>query len=40
MNLFNKIEIVGFLKYCNVNSQNSKLIVELRRFARTAIKNM
>jgi hypothetical protein len=39
INLLNKTESVGFLKFCNIQSEIKSTIVELRNLAKTAIKS-
>lgn len=39
INLLDKNEIVGFLKFCNIHSEVSSTIIELRNLAKTALKN-
>uniref|UniRef100_A0A2S2NW23 Retrotransposon gag domain-containing protein n=1 Tax=Schizaphis graminum TaxID=13262 RepID=A0A2S2NW23_SCHGA len=39
IHLLDKSEVVGFLKFCNINCEESATLVELRNLAKAAVKN-
>lgn len=39
IHLLDKSEVVGFLKFCNINCEESSTLLELRNLAKSAVKN-